>query len=464
MSPQPSIVKSAQELKVLLVHPYYKHRDKSPPLGLLYIASVLEEEGHDVKVIDFSVDRSSDFDSSVRKSDILGISFTSQQFREAQKLADRAKAVSPKTKVVVGGPHPTSFEEHVFKEIPSVDYVAVGEGERTALELANEIEPEEIKGLIWKDEAGNTHANQPRPIIESLDEIPFPARHLVPMKRYSCKGAILTSRGCPFRCIYCFRKAGRVYRAHSPNYVLSEMEEMIRAFDIKEFHVCDDNFLLDPTRASEIADGIIERGWKCRINLWGGSRVDMIARNEPLIAKLARAGLKKTGLGVESIVQEVLDAAKKDVTREEVEEAIAILRRYGVSFFVFLMVGLPRDRYDYVEDTKKWIAKNRIKEFGVSLATPYPKTELWNYVNDRGRWLTQLDSTHMNYSYQTVTRVHPMWDTPDFPAEQRMKAIVELFRFSTIRMGFISRDRVGLAIRHPELLLEWFIKWLRFKL
>ena len=450
-------------MNVLLAFPKYEHRDKSPPLGLMYVASVLEQHGHNVKIIDFSVDNSTNFGSTIRESDIFGISFTSQQFHEARQLINHVRRVSQKIKIVMGGPHATIFEKKVFHEIPSVDYVAVGEGEYTALDIANGIHPEQVKGLIWKDEGGNICVNRPRPMIKNLDELPFPARHLVPMKKYSYKGAILTSRGCPFRCIYCLKKAGRTYRTHSPDYVISEMKEMMEKFNIREFHICDDNFLSNPKRVNEIADRILARNWKCSLNLWGGSRVDLIAKNEPLIAKLAEAGLRKTGLGLESIVQEVLDAAKKDITREEVEEAIAILRKYDVSFFIFLMIGLPNDKYENVEITKKWIVKNKVKEFGVSLATPYPKTELWEYVNNYGRWLVQPNRTQKDFSYHTVTKVYPMWDTPDFPAEQRMKALVELFRFSAIHAGFISRDRMALAIKQPRLMIEWFKKWLKLQ-
>jgi radical SAM superfamily enzyme YgiQ (UPF0313 family) len=448
-------------MKVLLTYPKYEHRDKSPPLGLMYIASLLEENDHQVKIIDFNVDKSSNFISSIQESDILGISCTSQQFHEAQKIANHARKVSPKIKIVVGGPHVTLFESEVFNKMPSVDYLAMGEGEYTLLKLANGNQPDEVKGIIWKSDIGDIYANPSRPIIKNLDEIPFPSRHKVPLERYSYKGSILTSRGCPFRCIYCFKKAGQSYRAHSSAYVLSEMDLMIKNFNISEFHICDDNFLVNPERASEIADGIIGRDWKCEINLWGGSRVDLIAKNESLIAKLAKAGLRRTGLGVESIVQDVLDAAKKDITREEVEEAISILRKYGISFFMFLMVGVPNDQYENVAITKKGIKKNKVKNFGVSLATPYPKTELWKYVHNSGRWLVQPNEAQIDYSYHTVTKVYPMWDTPDFPSDQRMKAIVELFRFSAIRAGFISRDRIALAIKQPRLMLEWFEKWLK---
>lgn len=448
-------------MNVLLVYPDYRHRDKSPPLGLMYVASVLEENGHDVRIMDFGVERSPDFASSVRGADLLGIGFSSQQLREARELANRAKKFSPDTKIVVGGPHATIFEERVLKEIPSVDYVAMGEGEYIALDLANEMEPEKIGGLLWKDKEGRVRSNRPRPLISKLDELPFPARHLVPLKRYTRKGAILTSRGCPFRCIYCFKRAGRIYRAHSPDYVLREMDEMAGDYGIREFYVVDDNFLANRKRVSEIADGLIERGSNHWINLWGGARVDFIARNEPLIAKLAKAGLKQAGLGIETIVPEVLEASTKDITREEIDKAIGILRKYGISFFVFLMVGLPGDRYEFVERTKRWIVDNRIDEFGVSLTTPYPKTELWDYVNRYGRWLTPPDQVDLNYSYQTTTNVYPMWDTEDFPADQRMRAIIELFRFSTFRKGFLSRDRLSLTVKHPELAFEWFTKWVK---
>ncbi len=444
-----------------MAYPDYQHRDKSPPLGLMYVASVLEHHGHNVKIIDFSVDKPTAFSSSINDSDIFGISFTSQQFHEAYQLINQVRRVSEKIKIIVGGPHATIYEKEVFNEIPSVDYVAVGEGEYTALDIANGVHPEKVNGLIWKDEGGNIYVNPPRPIVKNLDELPFPARHLVPMKKYSCKGAILTSRGCPFRCIFCLKKTGRTWRAHSSDYVISEMNEMIENFNISEFHICDDNFLANPKRANEIADAILMMNWKCNLNLWGGSRVDLIAKNEPLIAKLAQAGLRKTGLGIESVIPEVLDAMRKDITLEEVEKAIAILRKYDISFFIFLMVGLPNDKYENVEITKKWIVKNKIKEFGVSLATPYPKTELWEYVNNNGRWLVSSKDVQKDFSYHTVTKVYPMWDTPDFPAEQRMKTLVELIRFSAIRTGYISRDKLTIAIKQPRLMLEWLKKWLK---
>jgi anaerobic magnesium-protoporphyrin IX monomethyl ester cyclase len=448
-------------MNILFAYPDYQHRDKSPPLGLMYVAAVLEQHGHTVKILDFSVEKPMDFTASLQKSDIFGLSFTSQQFHEAQKLITQARHVSEKIKILIGGPHATIYAKEVFNALPNIDYITIGEGEYTALDLVNGVHPSKVQGLIWKEENGEIHVNSSRSIIKNLDDLPFPARHLVPMTKYSCSGVILTSRGCPFRCIYCLKKAGQTWRSHSADYVISEMNAMRQTYDIHDFHLCDDNFLANPTRANEIADAIVTKNWKVTLNLWGGSRVDIIAKNEPLIEKLSNAGLRKTGLGLESVIPEVLETARKDITLEEVEQAISILRKHNVSFFVFLMVGLPNDTYENVEKTKQWIVKNKIKEFGVSLATPYPKTELWEYVKKHGRWLVSSADVQKDFSYHTVTKVYPMWDTPDFPADQRMKALVELTRFSAIRTGYISRDRLAIAIKQPRLMFEWFKKWLK---
>lgn len=443
-------------MRVLLAYPPYVYGTNSPPLGIMYIASVLERERHSVKIVDCSLN-GKDFDSFVRKADLLGVSFTSQLIKETKELISHARAICPKIKIVVGGPHVTSFEKEVFKELPNVDYAVVGEGEYTVLELANEMDIEKIKGLLWKSDNGKIHVNQPRPLINNLDELPFPARHLVPLKKYSLPGAIVTSRGCPFRCCFCYKLSGRTYRAHSPNRVLSEMEEMRKNFKINEFMIDDDNFVADPKRVHEIIDGIIERNWKPKIVLGNGIRVDSIVRNENLVSKMAKAGVKQVSLGIESIIQEVLDASLKDITVEQVEKAIAILRKYDISFSLYLMVGLPKDSYENVEKTKKWLKENHVKGFGISMATPYPKTKLWNYVSKYGRWLKLPDQS--SYSWHNLIFVHPVWDTLDFSAEDRMKALLELRYFAAKKL--IKQVKIyPMLIRHPKIPLWWLSKWL----
>ena len=137
-------------MKILFAYPDYQHRDTSPPLGLLYVASVLEQQGHMVQIIDFSVDKRSNFSAAIRASDIFGISFTSQQFQEAHKLITQVRRLSEGIKILVGGPHATIYEKAVFEVLPSIDYVVVGEGEYVALDLITGVHPEKVKGLMEK--------------------------------------------------------------------------------------------------------------------------------------------------------------------------------------------------------------------------------------------------------------------------------------------------------------------------
>lgn len=447
-------------MKVLLVYPPYEHGYSSPPLGLMCIASVLENAGHDVQIIDCTFDK---LPGNFDKYDLVGVSFTSQLVAQARTIIDEIKTVSPNVKVIVGGPHTNSFGKDVFRDIPKTDFACVGEGEYTMLDLANKTDPEKIKGLLWKDKADEVHINEPRPFIETLDELPFPARHLISLENYSEKGAMITSRGCPFRCVFCSKWTGRTYRAHSAKYVLSEMKEMIEKYHITSFYIQDDNFVANPQRASHIADGIVERGWNVRINLGNGIRVDSIARNEELISKLAKSGLRNVSLGVESISQEVLDATCKDITVEQVEKAIDILRKNKIEYYVFLVVGLPKDKLENVEKTKKWIKKNHIKNYGVSLCTPYPNTDLWDFVNKNGVWLKKFDTIAESYSWHNLKNVYPIWETPDFPAVQRMNALLELRRFSIIHWNYINFSKIMSSLKHPQLFLWWFTKWLSDK-
>jgi len=417
-----------------------------PPLGIMYLAAVLERDGHWVRIVDLSVDKQDVFNSYAKKVDVLGVSVPTQLLSGARALVQEAKKLSPKIKVIVGGPHPSSLCADTFTHIPEADFIAVGEGEETIKEFANEVEYAKIDGLIWKDEDGKIYENNPRTFIKDLDTLPLPARHLVSMNKYSMKGSILTSRGCPFRCVYCYKWSGRTYRAHSPRYVLEEMEDMQRRYGVKSFHVVDDNFTAIPKRAEEIVEGIMDRNWRIGLSLFNGIRADFIARNEALIAKMKKAGLKYVSVGAESVIQDVLDATKKDLKVGDIEKAVRILKDNKIDFILYLMVGLPGDRFDNVQRTIDWLKKNEVSKFSVSLTTPYPKTKLWNYINENenGRWLKPVH--HLFDNVRDHLSIEPLWDTTDFPAEQRVEAMMKYMRFYNSQ-----RRIIGLALRHPKL-------------
>ncbi|PIP31835.1 hypothetical protein COX24_01415 [bacterium (Candidatus Gribaldobacteria) CG23_combo_of_CG06-09_8_20_14_all_37_87_8] len=450
-------------MKVTLVMPPYPFGWDSPPLGIMYIASVLREVNHSVKIICFNKNKE-DFLTAVKESDFLGISLTSQIVREGEKIIQQAKKISPQVKVVVGGPHVTIFEKKIFEQFPLVDYACVGEAEYTMLELAEGKGLGQIRGLIWKDKKGQVIANPPRELIKDLDLLPFPARDLVNLKKFEEAGIIMTSRGCPFRCVYCYKLSGNIYRTHSAERVILEMERMRFEYGIRNFVFADDNFVADPNRANIIAEMIIKKQWRdITLDFSNGIRVDSIVAHPELIAKFTKIGLKSVSLGVESVVQDVLDASKKDITLEKVVKAIRILKRNKIDHFVFLQVGLPNDNYQNVEATKKWLLKNGITNFGAALTTPYPKTELWNYVEKKGRFLFPKEEIYKHYPWHNMTNVYPIWETDSYKAEERMRALAEIRYFAARMLVKNDKKKVMLLLRNPGL-LGWIIKYIHFSI
>lgn len=448
-------------MKITLVMPQYSASWDCPPLGILYIASVLRVAGHSVKIICVNKNKE-DLLGAVKDSDILGVSLTSQIVDAGNEIIKQARKISPKIKIIVGGPHVTIFEKEIFKQFPLVDYACVGEGEETMLEIAEGKNPKEIKGLMWKSENGKVNSNPKRELIPDLDLLPQPARDLVNLKKFEEAGLLMTSRGCPFRCVYCYKLFGTTYRTQSPEKVMFEMERMRFEYGIKDFVFADDNFVADIGRADKIADMIIERKWTdVTLDFSNGIRVDSIVAYPELIAKFAKIGLKSVSLGVESAVQEVLDASKKDITLEKVIKAVKILKKNNVNYFVFLQVGLPGDNYKNVEITKKWLLKERIMNFGVALTTPYPKTELWDYVEKKGRFLFPKDDIYKYYPWHNMVNVYPVWETVSYKAGERMRALTEMRYFAAKMLVKGNKKKIMLIIRHPAF-FEWVIKYIRF--
>jgi len=222
------------------------------PLGLAYLASVLDEEGHEVKIIDAPT---LNYDwGNLRKEirgfkpDIVGITSTTSTIYDAYKVAKLVKEYNSRIKVVIGGPHVSFTPEETLKECSSIDIVVRGEGEEAMKELANSFEMglplEEIRGITFRDDEILQTEN--RPFIENLDELPFPAYSLLPMDKYKAGkkqfANIITSRGCPFSCIFCSSSqlCGKRWRARSPENVIEELEMLEEEYNIQEVEVLDD--------------------------------------------------------------------------------------------------------------------------------------------------------------------------------------------------------------------------------
>ncbi len=404
-------------MKVLLVSPISKvwSSRKHLPLGLGYLAAVLEQAGHEVGIYDAVVEDEPLADLlAAEKFKVVGISSATPLINEAWEAARQAREHGALT--VLGGAHLTIMPDESLQR-PEVDLVVRGEGEDTIVEIMETLEHDaqrtfavagerrfrravwgQVTGLSFRDEEGQIVHNPPRPLRKDLDSIPFPAHHLFKIERYSnlqplTDGldpkarayTIVTSRGCPYNCIYCSKAiTGRTWRPRSPQNVVAEWRWLVRELGATEIGVTDDVMTLDLERAKTICRMLIDEGlntvpW---ITIHGIKAGDT---DQELFYLMKKAGCKRVGFGVESGNQRVLDYIKKKQTIEEVREAFAGAKRAGLETMGFFIFGLPTETEDTMDDTIRLALELEPELANFMIAAPYPGTELYDLIVKEGR-------------------------------------------------------------------------------
>ena len=408
------IVSEVSLMKILLVSPPSASAVKevlgvsSPPLGLAYIASLLESEGEDVRIIDSITENYTleKIDKEMEKwgPDIVGVTSVTPTFYDAIKVAKIAKMHGAIT--VLGGAHVTFMARETLEKYPFVDFVVRGEGEYTMLQLVHCIEkgeePHKILGLSYRSRSGIVKENPPRPPIMNLDELPPPAYHLLPMDKYRFQGlkyaTMITSRGCPFRCVFCAssRICGKKWRGLSPERVVDEMEYLINEYGVRDIEFLDDTFTFDKKRALQICDLIAKRGldvrWIC------SSRVDIF--DKELAQALKKSGCEIVYFGVESGSQRVLNAMKKGITLKQAIRAVKNAKEAGLKNVASFILGMPDETIDEANMTINFAIKLNPDYAQFTICTPFPGTELYEYAVRNNLLLTRDWS-----KYNTLTPV-----------------------------------------------------------
>jgi len=368
----------------------------SPPLGLAYIAAVLEHKGVAVSLLDAPVERLTVGDTLRRieeaHADVVGITATTNFFHSARELARRVKAKWPDRPVVIGGPHVSSNTEHCMAE-ESFDLGVVHEGEETFPELLEAIHDRsrwpQIQGLVYRDN-GQLHTTEPRPPIEDLDALPFPARHMLQNELYVPqpndenglpKFAMITARGCPYQCIFCDKAAmGKRYRAMSAERLVDEVEMLIRDYGAKDIAFVDSTFTVIPERVYRVCDLIEQRGlkftWTCT------ARANVVTK--PMLERMARAGCWRIRLGVESGDDEVLAFIKKGITTDQVRRAAQWAAEVGMQPKGFFMVGHLVDTAESIERTIDFACSLPLKDVTVQINTPMMGTAQHKTYHEHG--------------------------------------------------------------------------------
>jgi anaerobic magnesium-protoporphyrin IX monomethyl ester cyclase len=363
------------------------------PLGLGYLAAVLEKNNYKVDIIDcqalkIGYDEAKE-EIKTRQPDIVGITSTTLTYKSALKIVQMSKEVNPNILTIMGGPHVTFWDAEALEECPQLDVVVRREGEQTVLELVQKAEAKQsfkdILGITYRDN-GQTIKTEDRPWLENLDELPFPAIHLWPIEKMRSFGEVIfpltTSRGCVFWCNFCtaVRMFGRKYRMRSVKNVVDELEYLHKTFGAEHFTFYDDAFTVDQSRTEALCQDILDRGLKIRWNC--ETRVDMVTKE--LLAKMKAAGCTDVWFGVESGSNKVLNAMDKGISIERTQKAFKWAHEVKLMTVANVILGFPTETKESIWETVKFIEKLDPNDVGYYIATPYPGTPMYNQVKESG--------------------------------------------------------------------------------
>ncbi len=427
------MVAPEEHYMVASVHKALDHkREARPLLGILSVTTYLKNRRPDIviKFIDCRAEELSfeDVSSKVKEfqPDLVGLTCLTFNYYDTLRVARLVKSIRPETKVCIGGWHVTLYPKETLSQ-NAVDFVVIGEGEKTFLELVNALSahkiPNDVHGLAYKSDGElfvNTEQlkegvigtanftgmvtpiipiskevdtvssfvtiNDSRPLDKKLDEIDFPDFNLVNIGKYShildsdfnITIPIESSRGCPFACTFCDIRRTR-FRYRSPELIVDELERWSKA-GINSFFFVDDNITVNKQRAIILFDEIYKRNLNIEFKV--SSRVDRL--DDEVMESMKRAGVSRVSVGIESSKQKYLDYMQKEITVEQIEDCLARANKTQLPVFAFMMIGLPGQTKEEMFDELKFLKRNKVDYASFSIMTVYPKTELHKICLDNG--------------------------------------------------------------------------------
>lgn len=403
-------------MKILLIYPPTTIYGEDPskggqivPLGIAYIAAVCEKNSYETKIFDFSAsdnieehpENSSIYygtpKDEIRKQikeyapDIVGIQCMYTAYaNDAHDIARIVKEVNKETLIVMGGAHASSCPESVLGNA-YVDIVVIGEGEETFLEIVKRYEAKQdlsdiLGTAVWQN--GSVFINKPRPYIEDIDTIPFPARHLLPLERYTEKFKnatfnmrpstfLITSRGCPYNCRFCSIKSvwGRSWRYHSPKRVVDEIEQVVKEYGVGEIHFIDDNISTKIDRLNAICDELLKR--KIDIKWTTPNGVAIWTLTKEALKKMKQSGCYRLTFGIETACEKTREYIRKQHSNlEQMKEIIDFANKLGIWTVSTFILGFPEETREDIDETIRFALKSDLDFAFYFLPMPFPNTDL----------------------------------------------------------------------------------------
>ena len=448
---------SDRNVRIVLMHPPLRNmvvaatpdyvdenRGYTPPLGLLYIQAAIEHSQHESIFLDAHLE-GWDHVEAARQAlahgpDIVGIQAMTFTIRDAYLLALAIKRLKPEVKVLIGGPHPTLYP-YETASLEAVDFAFAGEGELGVVKFLDAFHDAEaranVPGIACKIN-GRINVTPSTGYIEDLNQVPFPARSSSSYKRYSSVLAqrspitvAITSRGCPFSCIFCNRM-GRRYRCHSAEYVLAEFEDIAK-LGIGEVFIYDDVFTLHRERVEAICRGLIVRRhgliWQAR------TRVDLV--DEEMLALMRESGCQRLSFGVESGSEKILKSMQKNIDLNHVEKVFSWCRREGIVTLADFMIGNLEETAEDVEKTIALMKRINPDYVQFSICSPYPGTPLYDLACERG---VVAGDVWRDYAKNPLSEFRsPVW-TEHFSEEELIHMAAKAYRSFYLRPPFILKQ------------------------
>lgn len=464
-------------MKVLLINPPFTiygglkgHGGKSPPLNLAYIVAYIRQKPNVIVEILDAEALELTYDDILKKvisalPDIVAFTVPTTTLNHVEEIIKRIKNCDRNITTVLGGPHPTVFPKEVLKN-EDVDFVVIGEGEITFSELIDHIRDpinkkrEDINGIGYRIKK-EIVINRPREFIKNLDELPFPARDLLPgdlyqpppTKRVSNKKttSIIGSRGCPYNCTYCIAKIiwGRKYRARSPKNIVDEIEECVNKYGLAEFNFHDELFVTNKERIKELCKEIKQRNLDIAFVCM--ARVDSV--NKEILVYMKEAGCKKIMYGVENANQTVLKLMNKRQNVEQVIRAVKLTKKAGIKVAVNFMFGNIGETEESIKESLQLAKKLNADTTAFLIACPYPGTEFYDTAK-ANRYFRE------NYDWKDFVLVGentPLLNLPGLPAERIKYWQRRAYREYYLRPRYILMKLFGIRTKQDILnLFEGF--------
>jgi len=448
-----------------------------PPIGLAYLGAVVENE-YNVRIIDCVVEG---YETEVQldrnliryglsyeeiekrieafQPDLVGVSNSfSSGFGEALQICSLVKKISPEIVTVIGGPHPSAMPEQVLQH-EVIDFAVLGEGEQSFRDLLRALEQGDftaLDGVAYKNN-GKTEIIKKTRFIENLDELPLPARHLLPMEKYFEIGEAFivtrkkpftplnTSRGCVAKCSFCPVHAtwGGKWRSRSAENVLKEIEHLVQTYGVKEIHFDDDNLVLNKKRARAIFQGMIDR--KLDLVWTVPTGLALWAVDQDLLRLMRESGCYKLFLAVESGDEHILrDVIHKPLDIKKVKPLVNAMKDLGIEVESFFVVGMPGETPESLKRTFRFAKELDTDATHYFFANPMPATELWKICEENNYFVPGFSLENIRVERANIT-------TPDLTARE-LEQIVAREQLAS---------RLFSLLRHPWRMIRKYISYVK---